>query len=185
MVVCGIRCQCHDRWIEKKLKSYCGASNSVLPFLFLWMVFQFRKPEFQLPRLYSSYGLILDLACPASMMVSFGHRLQSKELVPYDIPDQKSLRSIPVISIKVDCYIDVNDITIFERSTERRRHQNWSSWPRKYKYYSSGMPCTTMLFTLVQQERGNPAYNNGEGYAEWDMMRSCTAASIELVVTPA
>jgi len=52
------------------------------------------------------------------------------------------------------------------------------------KTHSSGIPWTRTLLTLVQHERGKPRYPSGEGYALYERMKSWTAESIVLVVTP-
>ncbi len=88
-----------------------------------------------------------------------------------------------MIPIKVDCDVNVDNVTVFEGSSAFVI-QSEATHIEDMKAYGSGIPCVTMLFTLVQHDFGNPEYNNGEGYAERDVTYACTDASIASVDTP-
>lgn len=74
----------------------------------------------------------------------------------YDIANKERRRSIAMESIEENGYIDIDNIAVNKLSAGRNYSVNLWVKISKRKTCSSGMPCTTMLFTLVQHDRGNP-----------------------------
>lgn len=68
-----------------------------------------------------------------------------------DIPNCPCPRSVAVISVEVDCDVNVDDISILEMTTEQREVA-LSLVPQvpdaNVDTYSSGMPCVMMLLIL-------------------------------------
>jgi hypothetical protein len=69
-----------------------------------------------------------------------------------------------VVSLQKDRDVNVDDVPVLENTAGS--HQIWGSCFEQSEVgiiYSSGIPCATMLFTLVQHERGKPLYMRGDG----------------------